>query len=184
MSYPTLVQVLVIEDDIKTKSVYERIFKGQSERFSLAPPCYAFCFTDASAYLSQDRIFHLVILDLRLPEAFGLPPESGVDLGMRALGEAIGRAGYPIPALLVVSGHVEKTDQGQLRATLDANFHYGRVVVKGDLEQLTVEIGRGIEEVNRYVSVGLHLRDGGERRYPTITPAEEDVLRRFVLQQQ
>jgi len=38
-------------------------------------------------------------------------------------------------------------------------------------------------EAIRYCSVGIHLRDGGYEQYPTITPREEDLLRRSVLLQ-
>jgi hypothetical protein len=63
-------------------------------------------------------------------------------------------------------------------------FHYGRLFVKGDYSLLDQEIRKACKEALRYCSVGIHIRSAGEQEFPVITPREEDLLRRSVLQQQ
>ena len=56
-------------------------------------------------------------------------------------------------------------------------------MAKGDYGLLDGEIRRACTEALRYAGVGIHLRDAGEEQYPTLTPRDEDLLRRSVLQQ-
>ena len=51
----------------------------------MAPPCYAFCYEQAVEVLDSSKIFHVVILDLRLPEKQGLPEVQDQDLGLDLL---------------------------------------------------------------------------------------------------
>jgi len=46
------------------------------------------------------------------------------------------------------------------------------------------ELLASIRDAERYCGVGIHVRDGGELRYPTLSPRDEDLLRRCVLQNQ
>ena len=62
-------------------------------------------------------------------------------------------------------------------------FHYGRTLVKGDYGLLEAEIRQACNEALRYCSVGVHVRDAGQEQFPTISPREEDLLRRSALQQ-
>jgi DNA-binding response OmpR family regulator len=72
MSYPFELQVLIIEDDPSLKSYYDAALGSLAGRgFNLAPPRYAFCHADGVHALAAERIYHLVILDLRLPKAPG-----------------------------------------------------------------------------------------------------------------
>jgi len=188
MSYPLTLQPLVIEDDVKTKDAYEAIFEiisGEiikSLPFGVAPPCFAFSHEQAVALLDSSKIFHVVILDLRLPERQGLPEVQDQDLGLDLLDRCINRDRYPIPALLVISGHFGGTDQVRIQDTLRNNFWYGRPLVKGDAF-LESQIGNACRKALRYAGVGIHLRDAGAEQYPTLTPRDEDLLRRSVLQQ-
>jgi len=178
MSYPSCIQPLVIEDEPDVKTVYEDILR----RLGTAPPKFAFCYEDAIAHLKSSTIFHLVLLDLRLPESVGLPPTDTVDLGMTLLEECVKREWYPIPALLIVSGHVAKARQSELSDKVRGNFCCGRVLVKGaEPEHLAEEINKALDAVSRYIGVGIHLRDAGRSTYPVISPREEDLLRRSVL---
>ncbi len=189
MSYPVILQPLVIEDDARLKEVYEQIFKTISDKwratlpFGILHPCYAFSYDKALEHLDSSKIFHVVILDLRLPEKRGLPEDQGQDLGLDLLERFIDRDRFPIPALLVVSGHVGATDQGRIQDRLRDNFFYGKLLQKGDLNLLEAEIERACTEALRYAGIGIHLRDAGLDQYPTLSPRDEDLLRRSVLQQ-
>ena len=124
MSYPLMLQPLVIEDEDRIKDVYQGIFETVSGEisnalpFAIMPPCYAFSSDQAADLLEGSKIFHVVILDLRLPEKQGLPEVQDQDLGLALLERCINRDRYPIPALLVISGHVGSTDQVRIQDTL------------------------------------------------------------------
>lgn len=179
MSYPYRVQPLVIEDEPTVKELYEELLG----RFGTAPPKFAFCYNDAIEHLKSSAIFHLVLLDLRLPVSAGLPAPESIDLGLSLLGECARREWYPVPALLIVSGHVGKASQSDLSESLHGSFHYGHVIVKGpDPELLTAEIGKAIDSIKRYTSIGVHVRDAGRAVFPVIGPREDDLLRRSVLE--
>jgi CheY-like chemotaxis protein len=189
MSYPLTLQPLIIEDEDEVKDVYQTIFETISQKFAnslpfrIAPPCYAFSHERALELLQSSKIFHVVILDLRLPEKQGLPPVEDQDLGLALLDECINRDRYPIPALLVISGHVGSTNQGRIQESLRNNFYHGNLLSKGDFSLLEVDIERACREALRYAGVGIHLRDAGIEQFPTLTPRDEDLLRRSVLQQ-
>ena len=189
MSYPLMLQPLVIEDNDDVKDAYENVFRAISDEISAAlpfkimHPCYAFSYDKAVEHLNSSKIFHVVILDLRLPEKLGLPEVQDQDLGLDLLEKCIDRDRYPIPSLLVVSGHVGATDQVPIQDRLHDNFAYGRLLQKGDLGFLETAMRRACREALRYAGVGLHLRDAGLDEYPTLSPREEDLLRRSVLQQ-
>jgi hypothetical protein len=190
MSYPLTLQPLVIEDDDSVKDAYRFIFDTISRELTnllpvtIAAPCYAFSYEQALRLLDGSKIFHPVILDLRLPEKQGLPEVQDQDLGLDLLEQCINRDRFPIPALLVISGHVGSTDQVRIQDRLRENFFYGRLLFKGDFALLEGEIKRACTEALKYVGIGIHLRDSGEEQYPTLTPRDEDLLRRSVLQQQ
>ena len=188
MSFPLNIQPLIIEDDEDAKDTYNGVFetlrKDYSElRISTAPPCFAFSFHEALECLDSSKIFHVVILDLRLPDKPRMPAVEGVDLGLNLLARCVERDKYPIPALLVISGHIGSTEQARMQESLRNGFHYGRQFVKGDYGLLEEEIRQAFAESVRYCSVGIHFRDAGDDLYPTITPRDEDLLRRSSLQQ-
>lgn len=188
MSFPLNIQALVIEDEEGPKDAYASIFEGlRSEYaelpFSAGPPCFAFSYEEAIACLESSKIFHVVILDLRLPEKPRSPAVEGVDLGLNLLARCVERDRYPIPGLLVISGHIGSTEQARMQETLLHGFYYGRQLVKGDYGLIENDIRDAYRQVVRYCSVGIHLRDAGDELYPTISPREDDLLRRSVLQQ-
>lgn len=188
MSYPLVLQPLVIEDDERTKDAYKQIFETIASDygelpFCPAPPLFAFSYEEAKKRLAGSKIFHIIILDLRLPEKPKMPAIEGVELGINLLDACVDRDRYPIPALLVISAHIGSTEQARLQQKLQDGFWYGRQFVKGDYSLLQNEIRSGCIEALRYCSVGIHIRDGRDQQYPTITPREEDLLRRSVLLQ-
>lgn len=187
MSYPIAIQPLVIEDEEAPKEAYERIFANIATEytqlaFPAAPPLFAFSHEEGIQHLASSRMFHVVILDLRLPKTKRLPPPDGVDLGLDLFNKARERNNFPIPSLLIVSGHIGKTEQERIHQTLRDDFYYGRMFAKGDLDLLEKEIRRAYAEAIRYCSVGIHIRDSGTAQYPTLSPDEDDLLRRCVLQ--
>lgn len=182
MSYPRNIQVLVVEDEQQAKQYYETLFGKLKETGEVASVQYAFSYNEGVKALDQKRMFHLVILDLRLPEEPGLPPADGADYGLALLRMCENRDDYPVPALLVISGHLDKTNQTQLQDEIAKSFLYGRAVTKGP--DLCADINSAVRNVQAYCDVGVHIRDGGARQYPTITPREKDLLRRCVLHQE
>jgi CheY-like chemotaxis protein len=187
MSYPLTIHCLVIEDEDAVKDAYERMFEKIAEDtsefpFSIAPACFAFSYREATEYLNGSKFFHLVILDLRLPENPKMPATE-VELGLKLLSQSATRDRYPIPALLVISAHIGSTDQTRMQDTLSRGFYYGRSCVKSDFALLEGEIRRACKEALRYSAVGFHIRDAGVNRYPTVSPRDEDLLRRSALQQ-
>ena len=98
------------------------------------------------------------------------------------LEELAKRDSRPIPVVLVVSGKLNLSRSiGGLQDHLTHNFWYGRLVNKG-LEQHR-EIENGLAQAMKYVDIGIHIDDGGREWYSTLSPREEDLLRRCVLSQ-
>jgi CheY-like chemotaxis protein len=189
MSFPINLQPLVIEDEEGPKEFYSGIFEAiaadySALPFSAAPPCFAFSYEEAVEHLESSKIFHVVILDLRLPEKPKMPAIEDIELGLKLLTRCLERDRYPIPALLVISGHIASTEQTSMLETLRQGFYYGCQFAKGNYALLENEVRRAYKQALRYCSVGIHLRDAGDKEYPTITPREEDLLRRSALQQQ
>jgi hypothetical protein len=58
-------------------------------------------------------------------------------------------------------------------------FWYYDLVIKGAEEE--EKIRKGIEKALEYVDVGIHLQESSNGWYPTISPREEDLLRRCIL---
>jgi CheY-like chemotaxis protein len=180
MSYPRVIQPLIIEDEVDAKEYYEAVLADPIAKGEVAPPRFAFSYEEGQRLLNENVIYHLVILDLRLPESPGLPPMASVDLGLKLLEQCAHRDAYPIPVLLVISGHLDQTNQRYLDTQVRNRFAYGRVLVKSN--NLEDELLTAVRDAERYCSVGIHVRDGGELRYPTLSPRDEDLLRRCVLQ--
>jgi len=188
MSYPLTIHALVIEDEEGPKEAYKGIFESISAEITGLPftpvlPSFAFSYEEAVACLESSKIFHVVVLDLRLPEKPRMPTAEGVELGIKLLNLCIERDRYPIPSLLVISGHIGSTEQARLQDAVRQGFHYGRTLVKSDYGLLEAEIRQACNEALRYCSVGVHVRDAGQEQFPTISPREEDLLRRSALQQ-
>ena len=183
MSYPRFINPLVIEDDPAVKAQYEIIFQALAKKYPLAPARWGFCYQDAIKHLSQEGPYHLVILDLRLPEEPGQPESELLDFGQSILTTCLQRDDYPVPALLVVSGNLQHAaSQEALESSVRNGFHYGRVLVKSQ-HSLASEIEKAVEAVLQYQDVGITIADGGNRVFPTVSPREEDLIRRVVCQQ-
>ena len=178
MSSPRLIQALVIED--QSTELYDAVFESlANDGEQLAATIHAYGHDSGLRELRADRIIHLVLLDLRLPNISGHPAQKGINHGLDLLRECSARDCFPIPALLVISGHLEQADQLDLQRKVTDNFYYGKVLVKSP--QLGSALTATIEEVKKYLGVGIHIRDTQDETYPTFGPRDEDLLRRCVL---
>jgi CheY-like chemotaxis protein len=188
MSYPLTIQALIVEDDEKTKEMYEEIFEALTKDlsclpFRFAPPLFAFSYQRAHEFLAGSKMFHLVILDLRLPENDRIAESEKIDFGQALLRECLERERFPIPSLLVISGHINKTEQDNFQNSVRTGFYHGRVFVKQDYQLIQAEIRKACDAALQYCAVGVHLRDDPGKLFPTLSAREDDLLRRSVLQQ-
>src|SRR5262245_15701914 len=179
MSYPHELLTLIVEDEPSSKSYYDAVFDQLAKRYPLAKPRFAFCHSDGIEAIASDSIYHLVILDLRLPQSPNQPASEGLDFGLDLLEKCSNRNAYPIPAMLVISGFLDRANQTDLTARVNAGFAIGRVLIKG--ENLEGDIESAIRSCLVYSQVGIHIRDGGIDLLPTISPRDDDLLRRCVV---
>jgi CheY-like chemotaxis protein len=180
MSYPRLIQPLIIEDD--PPELYHVVFESLvSSGERLATPIHAYSHEAALRELKSDRIFHLVLLDLRLPDISDHPAQEGINHGLNLLQECSTRDSFPIPVLMVISGHLEQAEQLELQRKVTDNFFYGKVLVKSP--QVGSAIILAVNEVKKYLGAGIHIRDTERETYPTLGPRDEDLLRRCLLRQ-
>jgi CheY-like chemotaxis protein len=186
MSYPSTLQVLIVEDEDSAKEAYKEVFdriaENRSLPFPLAPPCFAFSHEEALQAIQSSKIFHVVILDLRLPRHSGVPALDDVELGLELLVRFQDRDTFPVPALLVVSGHIGLTAQASMQESLRKGFYYGCSLVK-NFDLIETELIKACTHALEYCCVGIHLRSSGSERFPTLSPRDEDLLRRSVLNQ-
>jgi len=188
MSYPLTIQPLIVEDEEKPKEMYEEIFESLPKDFSclpfrFAPPLFAFSYQRAHEFLAGSKMFHLVILDLRLPENDRIAASEKIDFGQALLRECLERERFPVPSLLVISAHINKTEQDNFQNSVRSGFYHGRVFVKQDYELIQAEIRKACDAALQYCAVGVHLRDDPGKLFPTLSAREDDLLRRSVLQQ-
>jgi CheY-like chemotaxis protein len=182
VSYPRILQILVIEDDPGALEAYRTHFASLEAGLPHVVT-YATSRDDAKLHLDGSEIYHVVILDLNLPLAHRGQPADGVSPGEQLLEDLAKRDTYPIPVLLIVSGKLNLAQPiGRLTDRLKDDFWYGRLVNKG-LEQFH-EIEVGLRKALEYVDVGIHIRDGGKEWFPTLSPREDDLLRRCILSDQ
>lgn len=182
MSYPRKLHILVVEDDADAIEAYKTSFLLFAKTFPLVEPVYVRSHGDAKKVIDGSDIFHVVLLDLNLPLATRGQPVEGLAPGEQLLEDLAKRDSYPVPVVLIVSGKLNLAQPiGGLQDRLTKDFWYGRLVNKG-LEQAS-EIEAGLTQALKYIDVGIHIRDAGKEWFPTLSPREEDLLRRCVLSQ-
>ena len=178
MSYPRQIRTLVIEDEQTPIENYRALFEQLKQKFDIAPPVVARSYDDGVSNLSGSSIFHLVIVDLGLPRTTHGAADSTVEPGIDLVARCAARDDYPIPAVLVISGRLGQTNLPSLRESLSRDFWHGEMVNKGFEADDAIE--KAIEKVISYSGVGIHIRDGGDVLFPTLTPREDDLLRRCI----
>lgn len=183
MSYPRKLHILAIEDDSDAIEALKVSFGVLKNSVSLVDPVFARSFADARRHIEGSGIFHVVLLDLNLPWNTKESADDGLAPGEQLLEALAKRDGYPIPVVLVISGKLGIAQSiGGMQDRLGEDFWYGRLVNKGPAQHREIEVG--LAHAIRYVDVGIHLRDAGKEWYPTLSPREEDLLRRCVLLQE
>src|ERR1041385_377291 len=108
MSYPRQIQTLIVEDDKTPTENYRKLFDELSKHMDLASPVFARSHEDGIKCLSSNSIFHVAIIDLGLPYVTREIAQPGVEPGIDMVQRAAVREHYPIPALLVISGRLNK----------------------------------------------------------------------------
>jgi CheY-like chemotaxis protein len=182
MSYPRKLHILVIEDDADAIEAYKSSFALLAKTYQLVDPVFARSFADAKKHIDGSAIFHLVLLDLNLPMATRQTPVEGLAPGEQLLEDLTQRDSYPVPVVLVVSGKLNLAESiGGLQDRLAKDFWYGRLVNKGLGQESEIEVG--MVQALRYIDVGIHIQDSGKEWFPTLSPREEDLIRRCVLSQ-
>lgn len=185
MSYPRKLHILVVEDDSDAIQGYRDWFatlKKRTPPFPFVDPTYARSFEDAKAKIESDDLYHVVILDMNLPAATRTQALVGLSLGEQLLEACANRDSCPIPVALIVSGKLNLAQSIHgINQRLQNDFFLGRLINKTP-EQYS-EIYDAMLQAQRYCDVGIHIRDGGRDWYPTLSPREEDLLRRCVLSQ-
>ena len=182
MSYHRRINILIVDDEERQRETYRLLFRmyREEEPDAIEEPTFALSFEDAKNRLEGDEIFHMIIIDLGLPERNRQPALDGIEPGIQLIEIAARREDYPVPVVLVITGRLGgKTDVSQIRARLEKNFWYGQFFNKG--VDNYKEISAGIKKSQHYCDVGVHLRDKRAGSYPPLTPREEDLLRRCVL---
>ncbi|HEY7330646.1 MAG TPA: response regulator [Gemmataceae bacterium] len=185
MSYPRKLHLLVIEDDSDAIQAYRTFFTSvlAKKGFLFVEPAFTRSFADAKKRIEGSEIYHIVLLDLNLPLATREPPAEGLAPGEQLLEELARRESHPIPVVLVISGKLNLPHPiGGIQDRLAKDFWYGRLVNKGT-EQQYQEIENGCVQALKYTDIGIHIRDAGKEWYPTLSPREDDLLRRCVLAQ-
>lgn len=184
MSYPSEIRTLIIEDESEMIEYYRRTFAEylHPKYPLLATPVFAESYVDAEVLLRRDGIYHLVILDLRLPERTG---DSLGDASARGLGliPAIGgREEYPVPILVIVTADPRRIiDRPEIGEQLDTMFWKHWVRSKNvDLNQQLVP---AIQAAVDYSGIGIHIvgDESADQLRPMLSPREEDLLRRAIL---
>ena len=183
MSYPRKLQILVVEDDSDVITGYRTTFKLLKKKFEFVDPVFARSFADAKKQIESSAIWHVVILDLNLPLELRQQPAQGLAPGEQLLEELVKRERFPVPVVLVVSGKLNLDHPlGAIQNRLGHDFWYGRLVNKGSSDEQN-EIEAGMTHALQYVDVGIHIGDSGREWFPTLSPREDDLLRRCVLAQ-
>jgi hypothetical protein len=184
MSYPRKLHILVIEDDSDAIEAYKTSFSLLAKKgIQFVAPVFARSFADAKKHIDGPEIYHATFLDLNLPLATREQPAEGLAPGEQLLEELAKRDSHPVPVVLVISGKLNLPHPiGGIQDRLAKDFWYGRLVNKGTAQQHG-EIETALAQALKYTDIGIHIRDAAKEWFPTLSPREEDLLRRCVLAQ-
>lgn len=183
MSYPRTIRTLIVEDEPDMVHTYRRYFdKFRDEGLFVEGPRIVWGYEDAVKLLEGDEIYHLVILDLKLPATAGGDAEDGGSRGLALIQKAAERDAYPIPGLLIVTGELRRVERvNQVTDQLKDDFFYGQIVQKHP--NLHEDLRKAFDRIWEYVGFGLFVSDDANETHPSLTMREEDLLRRCGLQE-
>jgi CheY-like chemotaxis protein len=186
MSYPAEIRTLIIEDESHMIVEYRRIFEYLQKTFPLlAEPSFAESYTDAEEKLRCADIYHLVILDLALPETIGTPVGAVTARGLGLIPSIGNREEYPVPVLMIVTGDPTRVaNMPALEEQLRASFWKHWVISKNN--KLNEQLKWGIEAAIAHTKLGIHIvgDEKSDKLWPMLSPREEDILRRAILETQ
>jgi len=183
MSYPAEIRTLIIEDDPDMIEQYRQIFDYHRKQFSLlAEPWFAESYEDAQFELLRPHIYHLVILDLALPETIGGPLGDVMARGLGLIPSIAEREDYPVPILMIVTADPRRiVNAPAVEQQLRSAFWKHWLISKND--KLMDQLVCGIEAALEYTRVGIHIvgDQNTDELWPMLSPREEDILRRVIL---
>src|SRR5215467_10075615 len=134
--------------------VYKAYVEKLRRSRPLAQPCIVQSYADALEQLSQSDLFHLAILDLRLPEQAGDEADEGSARGLDLIQKVADREHSPVPALAIITGDSRRiTKLGPLQKLLQERFWFGDIIQKSI--DLMEDLARVIDKVLEYVDLGL-----------------------------
>lgn len=90
--------------------------------------CIVQSYEDAVAQIAGTTVFHLVILDLRLPDQAGAESDERSARGLELVQKAANREHSPIPGLIIVTGDPRRiTKLSPLQKQLAEGFSHGEI---------------------------------------------------------
>lgn len=180
MSLSRNLRVLVIEDNLQMVQTYRDVIDILKEEFDVEEPVIAGGFDEAIQQIERPFPFHLVVLDVKLPQTAGGDADLFTGSGLDLISYLRARHDYPIPALLVLTGEPKRIQTySALSDDLAEAFFYRKVESKG--RSVVEAVREALSAVQRYVDFGLSVVDGRQIPRPPLTPRECDILRRFGL---
>ncbi len=180
MSISRNLRVLVIEDNPEMVKTYSDAITILRDDFDVEKPVIAGGYDQAVSQISRSFPFHLVILDIKLPQTAGGDADAFGGSGLELIESLEARHDYPIPALLLLTGEPKRihTYSG-LSDRLAKGFFYRRVEHKG--RDVVEVIREALEAAQRYMDFGISVVDARQTPRPPLSPREFDLLRRFGL---
>lgn len=176
MSYPRSIRTLIIEDETQMVDTYARYFEEFCKAGDVCEPRFARSYTEGARELSDRNIYHLVILDLGLPQKVGDPAPEGEVTGTDFVSLLASRDDCPVPVALVVSGRLGQTRLIEDSEELAKDFYYFKTIQKAQLRPSDIE--NAIEKARRYGSFGIHTKHDPKQMFQALSPREDDLLRR------
>jgi CheY-like chemotaxis protein len=182
MGYPRLLHLLIVEDETDMVEAYRGYLDKLRKTRPIGQPCIVQSYEDAVAQIAGTTVFHLIVLDLRLPDQAGAESDERSARGLELVQQAANREHSPIPGLIIVTGDPRRiTKLSPLQKQLAEGFSHGEIITKG--LDLMEDLANAIDRVLAYVDVGLIVRDPLSELRPVLTLRDEDLLRRAAMKQ-
>jgi CheY-like chemotaxis protein len=182
MGFPRRLRVLVIEDEHQMVQAYRDYLAMMAERHPMGEVRVAQGYDDAMAELRSDAFFHLVILDMKIPERAGDGEPESI-FGTELIAAIAAREPWPVPVLLIFTGDPARIGRiPAIQRELAEQFWHGQIAAKS--ADLTDEIDLACKKALAYAEVGVLIRDPDEGTWPGLTARDEDLVRRAVLSQE
>jgi hypothetical protein len=174
VSYPSALRILIIEDENTMTDAYKASFDTLRKSFNIGEIRFAQSFEDARNELAKPQVIHVAILDLHLPTVAGGDADSA--RGLDLVNTIAARERYPIPVLLIVTGHTKSIGQiTRLDDRVRRDFWHGAIIAKSI--DLIEDLRLGLAQALEFLSFGVLIGDEEGTERPLITPREDLLLR-------